>query len=143
MKVVDAVNLDPLQMALSKFDDTALIGMAALSSGDQSGALAFAALENNLFSFKSAGALSAMNVSLSRYAATFLSQGGLLGARSRNRETDSTALLLEINAKLSDVSGVNLDEELAHMVVLQHSYNAAARIIATVQELMRVLLDMV
>ena len=40
-------------------------------------------------------------------------------------------------------SGVNVDEELAQMVVLQNSYSAAARVLTTVSSMYVALLNMV
>ena len=40
-------------------------------------------------------------------------------------------------------SGVNLDEELSQMVVLQNSYSAAARVMTTATKMYDTLLDMV
>ena len=48
-----------------------------------------------------------------------------------------------LEAKIASVSGVSLDEEGANMVQYQNSYNAAARVISTVQEMYDTLLNMV
>lgn len=48
-----------------------------------------------------------------------------------------------LQARLASVSGVSLDEEGANMIKYQNSYNAAAQIISTVQELYETLLNMV
>jgi flagellar hook-associated protein 1 FlgK len=41
----------------------------------------------------------------------------------------------------SEVSGVNLDEEAARMLQYQQAYQAAAKVIATANEMFRALLD--
>ena len=41
-----------------------------------------------------------------------------------------------------DVEGVNMDEELANMVLYQQAYNAAARMIQASKEMTDVLLNM-
>ena len=48
-----------------------------------------------------------------------------------------------LKAKISSVSGVSLDEEGANMVRYQNSYNAAAKVISTVQEMYDTLMNMV
>ncbi|HOX26467.1 MAG TPA: flagellar hook-associated protein FlgK [Candidatus Krumholzibacteria bacterium] len=48
-----------------------------------------------------------------------------------------------VEAKIASVTGVSLDEEAANMVRYQNTYNAAAKIIATVQELYETLVNMV
>ena len=39
------------------------------------------------------------------------------------------------------VSGINLDEEMANMVAFQHGYNAAARVISTMDTMLDVIIN--
>lgn len=55
--------------------------------------------------------------------------------RAGARAEDQGALLAEINTRIADVLGVNLDEELANMGVLRNAFNAAAKLITTSQEM--------
>ncbi len=48
-----------------------------------------------------------------------------------------------LNAKMASVSGVSLDEEGANLVRYQNSYNAAARVISTVQSMYDTLMNMI
>ncbi len=48
-----------------------------------------------------------------------------------------------LETKMASISGVSLDEEGANMIKFQNSYNAAARIISTVQEMYDTLMSMV
>ena len=48
----------------------------------------------------------------------------------------------ELYSKHTSMSGVNMDEELANMVIIEQSYLAAARIITTTNELFKVLTRM-
>lgn len=52
-------------------------------------------------------------------------------------------VVASLNAKMASVSGVSLDEEGANLVRYQNSYNAAARVIATVQEMYDTLMNMI
>lgn len=135
IKVVDRVADDPGQLALSVFDASGAVGDVVLTNGDQRGALALQSLQTSLVSFEDAGELKATNVTLSQYVARFLGNAGLQAVRASNFEEDNKALQEEIGARNSDVSGVNLDEELANLIVYQNAYNAAARILSSVQEL--------
>ena len=58
-----------------------------------------------------------------------------------NRIADKTSLREVIQSQLLNQSGVNLDEELAHLIVVQTAYAASARVINAVDELFRELLD--
>ncbi len=52
-------------------------------------------------------------------------------------------VVASLETKLASVSGVSLDEEGANMVRYQNSYNAAAKIISTVQQMYDTLMNMV
>ena len=93
-----------------------------------------------MLSFDAAGELTGRTTTLSTYAGEVLASAGLMAERATNSEADNGALQLEVSQRLADVTGVNLDEELANLVVYQNSYNAAARIVTSVQELFDTLL---
>ncbi len=48
-----------------------------------------------------------------------------------------------MEAKIASVTGVSIDEEAANMVRYQNTYNAAARVISTVQEMFDTLINMI
>jgi flagellar hook-associated protein 1 FlgK len=51
-------------------------------------------------------------------------------------------LLEQFEARQSEVAGVSLDEELANLVKYQHTYQASARIVSTVDKMLEVLFSM-
>jgi len=51
-------------------------------------------------------------------------------------------LTMELYNTHTSASGVNMDEELANMIIIEQSYLAAARIITTTRNLFEVLNDM-
>ncbi len=53
------------------------------------------------------------------------------------------SVVASLSARMASISGVSLDEEGANLVRYQNSYNAAAKVIATVQEMYDTLLNMV
>ncbi|MFC7048673.1 flagellar hook-associated protein FlgK [Emcibacter nanhaiensis] len=118
----------------ARLDQTALVGDNALSIGDQDGVQALLALEDTIFSFRQAGGLSSMDVSLSQYATSILSDLGLRADMAEGFATDNEALTTQLKQKSMDISGVNLDEELANMIIYQNAYSAAARVLQSAQE---------
>ncbi|MEW6712162.1 MAG: flagellar hook-associated protein FlgK [Candidatus Riflebacteria bacterium] len=48
----------------------------------------------------------------------------------------SNSLMTQLDAKRAELSGVSLDEELANLIKFQHAYNAAAKVITTVDEML-------
>lgn len=68
-----------------------------------------------------------------------------VGNDTSNASTQSTAIgnnLTQLTNQQSSVSGVNIDEETTNLIRYQTAYEAAARIISTVQALSTVTLDM-
>lgn len=59
----------------------------------------------------------------------------------RNSQSDETALREVLQTKLLNESGVNLDEELAQLIVFQTSFSAAARVVKAVDEMFQELLN--
>ncbi|HZK57324.1 MAG TPA: flagellar hook-associated protein FlgK [Clostridia bacterium] len=71
---------------------------------------------------------------------------GTLGvdAEEANRNTFNQGILLQdIENRRQSISGVFQDEELANMVRFQHAYNASARMITTMDEMLDVLINRV
>lgn len=92
--------------------------------------------------FAAVGQLPAMTTGLAGYGNAILARlAGENAAISVERQYHDT-LKLAVEAKVAEISGVNLDEELANMVELQKSYSAAARVIQTATEMLDVLLDL-
>lgn len=141
LKVADVIDKNPSQMALARLDQTATAGNNALSIGDQTGALALKDLENATRVFKKAGGLSATTSTLSQYSANLLADLGLRSALADNYKADNQALSEELNRKSTDISGVNLDEELGNMVIYQNAYSASARLLSTAKDMFDAILQ--
>ncbi len=140
MKVVPRVLTDTTQLATAKLNLAPGAGQPALSMGDNSGMMAMQALETAAVSIAPAGAIATFAGQISQYAATFLSHAGQEAARAEGLSQDRKVLRDEIMARRDSISGVNLDEELANMIIFQNAYNAAARMITTANEMYEILL---
>lgn len=49
--------------------------------------------------------------------------------------------MVELENMRQSVMGVNLDEEMANMVQFQHSYNAAAKMMQTMNEMLDTIIN--
>lgn len=141
VKLKDAIKADPNLLALAKVDLTAGAGVPALTTGDNRGALALQAAETAAVGFDAAGDLTSITTTLASYAGSLLSTVGQEADKVSNLSQDRETLRAEIEAKREQISGVNLDEELANMIIYQQSYNAAARMITTANEMFDALLS--
>jgi flagellar hook-associated protein 1 FlgK len=83
------------------------------------------------------------SMSLLTYAAQSL--GWLDGQRSEATQAAATkdALHVRLAEKISNETGVNIDEEMALLLQLEHSYEASARVISAVDEMLATLLSVV
>ena len=121
-------------IAASKGIDTTGNGFADKWNGigDGSNALAIAALKNK----------SIMNDStFNEYYTGSISR---IASRTEtaNAETEKQTVVMEYLERLrQSVSGVNLDEEVAQMAVYQHGYNASARVVSVMDQLLDVVIN--
>ena len=66
---------------------------------------------------------------------------GVQAQEAQRMVTNQEDLLYSIEESRASVSGVSLDEEMANLVQFQHAYNANAKIISTVDELLEVVIN--
>ncbi len=83
------------------------------------------------------------SMSLLTYAAQSI--GWLDGQRSEATQAAATkdSLHARLAEKISNQTGVNIDEEMALLLQLEHSYEASARVISTVDEMLATLMSVV
>jgi flagellar hook-associated protein 1 FlgK len=67
---------------------------------------------------------------------------GSLTSNANSESSATTASLLQLNDQLSSVSGVSVDEEAANLITYQTAYQAAARVVSTIQAMFSVTLGM-
>jgi len=67
---------------------------------------------------------------------------GNYGSSAQANVAASTASLQQLNDQRGAVSGVSLDEESTNMIKYQRAYEAAARVVTTVDSMMQILLGM-
>ena len=74
--------------------------------------------------------------------ANLVYQVGSLTANASAESGATTASLLQLNDQLSSVSGVSIDQESANLITYQTAYEAAARVVSTIQGLFTITLSM-
>ncbi|HEY1613886.1 MAG TPA: flagellar hook-associated protein FlgK [Rhizomicrobium sp.] len=144
MAVNPAMVSNPAQIPLgqSSITDSTVAGDPIVGSGDSSGVLALETVGTANQSFPAAGGIGSGNMTLGDYAGAFYQDVATRSTAAQSSSTTASDQLSEAQARQSQVSGVNLDEELSNMVVYQQAYSASARIITTVQQLYDTLLQM-
>ncbi|WP_157016382.1 flagellar hook-associated protein FlgK [Mesorhizobium xinjiangense] len=82
------------------------------------------------------------NSNLGEFATNTISWVEALRQTTSNSGLTSGALLSRVSETLSNSTGVNVDDQMALMLELEHSYEASARLISTIDEMMAILLEM-
>ena len=138
-----AGSAERLAFAQSTLSAATVLGTTVVTPGDNRGLLALQDSLNRPQAFAQAGALPARTASLTDYAAAFYQDiSSRTSAIDFNKNAQNTRLT-NAQQTQSRVEGVNLDEELEKMMVLQQAYNAGARLITLAQQLYQELLDAV
>jgi flagellar hook-associated protein 1 len=88
------------------------------------------------------GSISApFNGTLLGYMQQFTSQQGAQALSASQVSDGQTVVLNTIQAKFTATSGVNIDEEMAHLLSLQNAYAANARVMSTVNQMYQTLMQ--
>ncbi len=128
----------PGKLGLARLQLGMAVGAKVLGAGDNRGATAFVdGLSANVDLGKDG-----IN-STSARAASLLGNAGTAASQAAASLADATARRDDAVNRRDSFSGVNIDEELSNMVVLQNSYSAAARVISTASAMYDTLLSMV
>ncbi len=118
-------------------------GDALVTAGDNTIAQSLAAKFDEQLAFGAAGNLAATTTTLAGYGAEIIFESSTAAVRSESNLEIQEALSQELQFRSDSLSGVNVDEELANMIVVQQAYSASARLVTTVQDMFQVLQQMV
>jgi flagellar hook-associated protein 1 FlgK len=135
--VTPTIQASPQLLAFAQptLDSSTALSSVVASPGDNRGLLALQDLFNQAHAFSSSGNLSGRSVTFNDYTAALYqdvaSQGNAIDISKKAEDTR----LQVATQNQSSKSGVNMDEELASMIVLQQAYNAGARLITMAQQL--------
>ena len=135
--VSSAVSGNPEGIALASVNAA---GTPAVGIGDNAGAIALQDLGSTESRFDGAGRLPAMTATLSEIGSELLGRVGQAARDISIRAEDRLALRDELSERVSEVSGVNLDEEMTRLITFQTAFNASARVISATQEMFDALL---
>jgi flagellar hook-associated protein 1 len=89
------------------------------------------------------GGLPASSTTVSRYVSDLTALVAAQSTQAQNREASGQALVEDLEFRKGAVSGVNLDEELAKLVLYQQAYSVSARLISITNDLFGELVNMV
>jgi flagellar hook-associated protein 1 FlgK len=127
IKVRDDIIKDPTNIAAAKTPGD--------NSGDNEIAFELADLKSKDFSNYSVSLPDDMSGTFDFYYAAMIGELGV-AAQSANTNMENVQVLVDsVEYNRQSVSGVSLDEELTNMITFQHAYNASARMITVIDEM--------
>lgn len=107
-----------------------------LSSLNNENILALAQMADSNFSFSSAGGLGAQNDTPRGYLGQMTSQLAVTLQDAKSREAYTDSLHNQLTELKSSIAGVNINEELSQMLIYQNSFQASARIMSVINEML-------
>ena len=128
---------DATKLPLARLQEGVAVGSKALGAADNRGA---AAMVDALAAQADLGKDG--KSTLDRFSSLLLGNAGTQASRASELLADASARKSDAVNRRDSYSGVNIDEELANMVVLQNSYSAAARVITTATQMYDTLIAM-
>lgn len=101
--------------------------------GDGSNALEIAQVRNEL--------LFSNTATLEQFYEGILGTLGVDAQHALHLLDNQTLLVEQLEMRRSSISGVSLDEEMTNMIQFQHAYNAAARLVTVIDEILDTLIN--
>jgi flagellar hook-associated protein 1 FlgK len=89
-----------------------------------------------------AGGLSVSNQTYAGIANAIMSNTSSNASQASSAATSSAAVSTALSSQFSSAVGVNMDDEMANLIVLQNSYAASARIMATLSSMLSSLMSL-
>ena len=133
---------DPARVSSAILSKTATVGQVALTVGDNRAAQDLAKIGSSLFAFAAVGGLPAMTITLNDYAGSMIGLSATRAAASENNFKHRELVLENVTARHLSETGVNIDEELASLVLYQNAFNMSARIIQIASEMLETLVNL-
>ena len=109
------------------------------SVGDNSIAQALAAQMASSNAFDAAGGLPSKSVTFEQFSSSILSRSTSLADTNKTRLEFQRQLTSNLKLKSDSNRGVNIDEELSNLILLEQAYSASARVIAVIQSMFEAL----
>jgi len=104
--------------------------------GDNSNAIAIANLQNSLL-------MSGGTSTYDDFYNSLVSDVGIAVRSAQVNYDHQTAMVSSLDNYRESIAGVSLDEEMVNLVKFQHAYDAAAKLISAVDEMMNTVMSMV
>lgn len=122
-----------------QYDETS--GEYYLSSADNETAIAMSGIFDASITFKGSGTLAGGDYTITDFATSFVSGVAEEAESISTSYSYQSGITEELSQRNAEISGVNLDEEMAKIMVYENAYAASARILTATEKLFDILND--
>ena len=131
-------------MASGVLSNSSKISAGLNSSTDGANALELVKLQSKLvFGSITLDSAGSGTFTFDEFYSSIVSTVGIESFSSQSTFLQQEAILLQLYTRRESISGVSIDEELINMIKFQQAYNAAARLIGVVDELLDTVISQV
>jgi flagellar hook-associated protein 1 len=132
---------DPSRLARGQLSNAGglLVGDVGIASGDARAIQSLADRFDQDLAFNAVGGLAARTHTMAEFGVAILALDATQAASASDTLASREFLFDNLTLKTRSISGVNLDEEMANMVVLENAYAASARVISVTSRLFELL----
>jgi flagellar hook-associated protein 1 len=121
----------------------ALTDNPSLIAASASGAPGDNAEANTIANIFDAPTMKGGTVTMNQFYAAFVGKVGTDSANAASEETSQNLILSQVESQRNSYSGVSLDEEMTNMLKFQRAYDASAKLIKTVDDMMTTIIQTV
>jgi len=114
-------------------------GEYIFSVGDDTIAQALASQLSSNITFAQSGGLASLNQNFKQYSAAILANNASLADQNERNIETQRSLVETLQFKSDSTRGVNIDEEMADLLVFEQAFSAAARVITVIQNMIEAL----
>jgi len=118
------------------------VGAIAVSAGDGTIARSLADAFTSNQTFSVAGGLPQRTTAIASYAAEILSVNANQANAIDSQIITGDSFRVALENQIATISAVNLDEELANIIVLQNAYAASARLTSVISDMLDILIEL-
>ncbi|MFT6580494.1 MAG: flagellar hook-associated protein 1 FlgK [Alphaproteobacteria bacterium] len=141
VRIRSDIAANPDLLARGTLSLTAAVGDTGVSVGDGSTANNMAGVFSNDIAFARAGGIADTTTTISRFTAQIIELQAAQASDNRDEFEFSEVFKQTLEFAQGSQSGVNIDEELANIIVLQQAFGASARAFSAASEMFETLVN--
>lgn len=129
------ISSNPGFVTTAELSKTAAVGQQGISIGDNRVIQKLAGLMDTPLTFQPVGGLPLSSFTLGEFVGSMIGLNSVRASDALDTRKAREVLVDDLTRRIHSVSGVNVDEELANLIVFQNAYNTSAQVLKTASEM--------